>query len=446
MIQKKHYFYRRKNYSSIALSLAAVCGLTACSTTKPAMNENPLTETEYVAKRETELQPESDTINFEQLNSTLKRLQLQYTNEFTFALDLPVHPFPEMNETEIDSEIDTGAITEAVFEENTEPATTDSTNQYKPEETKPLLYHLVIPENFAYDFPITPGTVKFSKELRQFPFPKLPLKMPVLKNRITDLLETYSGEWSVYIKNLTTGDLLLINDQPMKSASVMKLFIMGTVYDAIHKGDLERTENIVTLLNNMIIYSSNDDSNKLLSLLGDGSYEKGIEKVNQYISSHRYEGDTHEYNGFNSAETIFDKDHFNQVSAKDCGKLLERIYRRTFASRKICNEIEEMMLNQKTRYKIPEGLPEGTAIGNKTGEMDTVENDVAIIYGDKSDYILCILSNDWEDKKEAISHITEISSTVYEFFNDAAYYLETPDLTTYDYEPVEPATESETIS
>lgn len=49
-------------------------------------------------------------------------------------------------------------------------------------------------------------------------------------------------------------------------------------------------------------------------------------------------------------------------------------------SRGISNEIEDMLLAQQTRYKIPAGLPEGVLCGNKTGEMDATENDAAIIY------------------------------------------------------------------
>ena len=82
------------------------------------------------------------------------------------------------------------------------------------------------------------------------------------------------------------------------------------------------------------------------------------------------------------------------------------------------------MLNQNTRYKIPGGLPEDALVGNKTGEMSTVENDVAIVYADRSDYILCVLSQDWDSGDTAISHIQEISALVYEFFQDPAYYGE----------------------
>lgn len=243
-----------------------------------------------------------------------------------------------------------------------------------------------------------------------------------LEKQLSLLIGSYSGSWSVYVKNLTTGDTFTIHDTPMKSASIMKLFIMGTIYEAISDGQLQRTDEISELLSDMISASSNEAANRLLSLLGDGSYASGIYLVNDYIQRHGYSSLTHEYNGFEDEEAICDPDHFNQTSAADCGLLLERIYRRTFASRRICNEAEAMMLNQDTLYKIPRGLPDGIEAGNKTGEMDTVENDVAVVYGNLGDYILCVLSADWESKDAAIEHIQDISATVYRLFSDPDYY------------------------
>ena len=81
-------------------------------------------------------------------------------------------------------------------------------------------------------------------------------------------------------------------------------------------------------------------------------------------------------------------------------------------------EMEALLLNQQTRYKIPAGLPEGVLCGNKTGEMDTTENDAAIIYGDECDYILVVLSGGWNSKDEAIGRIKGISGVVYEYLNE----------------------------
>ena len=228
----------------------------------------------------------------------------------------------------------------------------------------------------------------------------------------------YDGEWSVYVKNLSTNEFFVLNDRPMKSASVMKLFIMGTVYKAFESGEMERTDEVMSLLHSMISYSDNPSSNKLLYLLGDGSYADGIAKVDAFIQKYGFSEMTVEYNGFNDPATNTSSELYNQVSAKDCGKLLEDIYRRTWVKRSVSNEMEDMLLSQNTRYKIPAGLPEGVLVGNKTGEMERTENDAAIIYGPECDYILVVLSSDWGSKDEAIFRIRDISALVYEYLNE----------------------------
>lgn len=255
--------------------------------------------------------------------------------------------------------------------------------------------------------------------LRGYALPEIkPEKtMAGLEQVLTEQLSEYEGTWSVYVKNLSTDESFVLNDQPMKSASVMKLFIMGTVYKAFESGELERTEEIMSLMNKMISYSDNASSNALLSRLGNGSYADGIAKVDAFIKAYGFSDMTVEYNGFDDSATIMNPEHFNQVAAKDCGKLLEDIYRRTWVSRKVSNEIEDMLLAQQTRYKIPAGLPEGVLCGNKTGEMDTTENDAAIIYAPDCDYILVVLSNGWSSKDQAVTRIQAVSSLVYDYLN-----------------------------
>ncbi|MCD7745403.1 MAG: serine hydrolase [Lachnospiraceae bacterium] len=240
--------------------------------------------------------------------------------------------------------------------------------------------------------------------------------MERLEQLVRATVEDYDGSWSVYVKNLDTDESFVINDEPMKSASVMKLFIMGTVYAAFDEGELERTDEIMSLMNLMISNSDNTASNQLLYILGDSSYADGIAKVNEFIQSHGYSEMTVEYNGFSNSATN-SGEGINQVAAKDVGALLEDIYRRTWMNRADSNEMEEMLLAQNTRYKIPAGLPDGVLCGNKSGEMSDTQNDAAIIYSDGCDYILVVLSNGWSSSDTAIQRIKNISALVYEYFN-----------------------------
>lgn len=329
------------------------------------MTEQTETETEMESETETETETEPVVITAEQLSMEFRRLRARYGSSFRIPMTIP------------------------------EQEETVSVRELKDT----LLLH----DYQIYD----PATLAEQSER----------SMTGLQEILEQQLAGYDGNWSVYVKNLSTDEFFAVNDRPMKSASVMKLFIMGTVYKAMEAGELERTEEIMALMNDMIIYSDNEDSNQLLYLLGDSDYAAGIAKVNAFIEEYGFSEMTIEYNGFNNSATNTSSEHFNQVSAKDCGKLLEDIYHRTWVSRKVSSEIEELMLAQNTRYKIPAGLPDGVLCGNKTGEMDSVENDAAIIYADHCDYILVVLSDGWGSKDTAISRISAVSSTVYDYLN-----------------------------
>ena len=54
-------------------------------------------------------------------------------------------------------------------------------------------------------------------------------------------------------------------------------------------------------------------------------------------------------------------------------------------------------------------------MGNKTGELDDVENDAAIVYGDSGAYILCVIMNDLQDTARGRDAIKKLSSNVYEY-------------------------------
>ncbi|MCC8067531.1 MAG: class A beta-lactamase-related serine hydrolase [Clostridiales bacterium] len=327
------------------------------------------------------------------------------------------------SETEISSEAANGADSEAETEADSEMNSREET-----EALKEFLKDVQLGEDFQIPMvmpaelgKLKPGNIyhcgrlsaKRSERIHSWQQEKT---MESLEEQLRAILETYDGTWSVYVKRLDTNESFVINDQPMKSASVMKLFIMGTVYTAIEDGELERTDEIMSLMNAMITYSDNASSNQLLYILGNSSYADGIAKVNEFIQSHGYSEMTVEYNGFSNSATN-SGNGINQVAAKDVGQLLEDIYRRTWMSRAVSNEMEEMLLAQNTRYKIPAGLPDGVLCGNKTGEMSDTQNDAAIIYSDACDYILVVLSNGWSSTDTAISRIADISGQVYEFFN-----------------------------
>lgn len=257
-------------------------------------------------------------------------------------------------------------------------------------------------------------------QLAPIPFPAQALPQPswsmqTLQWELSDMISEWDGRWSIYALNLITDEELSIRDVSMPSASLMKLFIMGAVYQAIEDGILERDSEVMALMSGMICASSNGDANRLLAKLGGGDHKRGIERVNAWIKSQGYSENTHQYNGFQDDSLVFDKKHLNSISARDCARLIEQVYHRQFGSRRVCNEIEDWMLRQGTRYKIPAGINADVQIGNKTGETDDVENDAAIVYAGKCDFILVVLSCGWQDKNAAQKRIQQIARKTYLF-------------------------------
>ena len=213
-----------------------------------------------------------------------------------------------------------------------------------------------------------------------------------LKTELTRRVNSYSSKWSVYLKDLTTGNVISINERAQESASLIKL------------------------LDEMITVSDNSATNELVRYLNkDHDHKKGMKKVNAFIKAQGFEY-THEYNGLEDTSLWYDADTKNTTSAKDCGRLLERIYRGEFISHLASRQMEELLLNQQVTYKIPSTIPSESRVANKTGETSDCENDAAIVYTPKGDYILCIMSCEVSSKSSAVDSLQEMSSLIYSYF------------------------------
>lgn len=239
-----------------------------------------------------------------------------------------------------------------------------------------------------------------------------------LKAEIEAAITGIDGEWAVYIKNVDTNEYLSINNHPMYSASLIKLFIMNAVYEKLESGELQKTDEIASLLQKMITVSDNDASNRLVEILGGGDFDAGLEVENDCTARYGFP-DTKQQCDLQDVRTHPAKGR-NYTSVNDCGKLLEGICRKNITSYTASDEMIDLLFGQQVKYKIPAGLPEDAFVANKTGEMTGVQNDAAIVYSPNCLYILCIMSNELtadDSGYNAINKIISISSMVYDYFN-----------------------------
>jgi beta-lactamase class A len=243
-------------------------------------------------------------------------------------------------------------------------------------------------------------------------------KLSSLKKTLNSMIGRYSGTWCVYVKDLKTGDTLCINDKAVYPASTIKAFVMASTFDQINKGKLSYSSNVKSLLKQMITVSDNEAYNQLVRLNSSSrTFSAGASVVNAYLKKNGYtKTSCHHTLHPSSSSYASDGGGKNTISVKDAGVLLERIYKGTCVNSKYSKEMLNLLLGQTRTWKIPAGVPSGIKVANKTGETDTTQNDMAIVYGKKSTYVICVFSTNVSEYS-GITGIRNISSTVYNYLN-----------------------------
>ncbi len=231
-----------------------------------------------------------------------------------------------------------------------------------------------------------------------------------MKNMLEMMMRGYQGDWSVYFEDCSLGDVISINSHQVYSASLIKLFVAQTVYTKIANGTLADSDRIENLLYRMITISDNDAWRELARILGNGSYMTGMSLVT----------DTAKQAGFEETGQFMQgsRKNFNFTSVDDCGVYLHKLINGEIISAQYSEKILNLLKQQQIRIKIPAGVPEGVAVANKTGELDYMQGDAAIVYAPSGTYILVIIGDSLENAGIAQAQIRELSQAVYNYLNN----------------------------
>ncbi|MBN1203971.1 MAG: serine hydrolase [Myxococcaceae bacterium] len=104
----------------------------------------------------------------------------------------------------------------------------------------------------------------------------------------------------------------------------------------------------------------------------------------------------------------------NTASARELATLLIAIERGEAASARSTQAMRAILLAQELNDEIPAGLPPGTPVAHKTGQISGVLHDAAIVYPPgRAPYVLVVLTSGIPDEKVATSLIVDISRSVY---------------------------------
>jgi beta-lactamase class A len=255
-----------------------------------------------------------------------------------------------------------------------------------------------------------------------------------LTENVNSLAADFNGTPSVLIKDLKRSWIIAINPKTrIPSASIVKIPIMAGCLYAMKEGRLKldnkitlkqrdktggsgilknkpagTTLTVKQLIELMITISDNTATNILIKLLG-------FDYLNSCFKDFGL-------NNTNLSRLIMDtrsrkKGIENYTTVEDTALLLEKIYKGRLIDKNASSECLEILKRQRSKNRIPAGLPKGVVAAHKTGLERGICHDVGIVFTDNGDFIICVLIKH-KNKSSRLSKrlISSIARACYNYY------------------------------
>ena len=174
----------------------------------------------------------------------------------------------------------------------------------------------------------------------------------------------------------------------------------SSLYDAVG-----HTVTVRDLMLRMIRRSSNLATNSVIELVGAARADSTAHTL----------GATHirVLRGVEDGKA-FERGLNNTTTPRDLAALLVAIQQDQAATPAGCAAMRDVLLGQEFNTEIPAGLPPGTRVAHKTGQITGVLHDAAIVYpANAPPYVLVVLTRGIPEEQVARSLIADVSRLVY---------------------------------
>ena len=264
-----------------------------------------------------------------------------------------------------------------------------------------------------------------------------------LTKKISGVIEGFSGDIGIYIKNLRTGNTVAINaDTVFPTASIVKVPIMvgivqklytgALLYDSLFTykdsmlyegedilGSFKSGEKIALkkLLMLMLTTSDNTASLWLQTIAGTGT------RINEILDSLGLK-QTRVNSRTPGREAWRAKYQWGQTTPKEMGELFEKIYRKKVFS----PEYSERMMRLLGRNYWDEDeaisqIPPTVEVFSKNGCVNASRSEALIVNAYKNPYVFCLFSKNnkdtrWTHDNEAWALTRQISKILWKYWGD----------------------------
>lgn len=243
-----------------------------------------------------------------------------------------------------------------------------------------------------------------------------------IKRRLETFLSKQKGVFSIYYKDLKTGQEFGINEHKVVTgASLNKLAIIAYLYHLAKDQKIDLEEKVVVQNDDIQDYGTGvlrydgEGSAYTLKTLAQLALEKsdntaahilavrlGVDAIQRYA-------DELKMSSTNMVQ--------NKTSAKDMGTLLSYMYTGNITDKALTAELLDFLKDTEYEDRLPRYLGRNAVIYHKTGDAVNMVHDVGIIDDGKESFILAVLSTDVVDEEETKVTIGKLAKLVYETGN-----------------------------
>ena len=243
-----------------------------------------------------------------------------------------------------------------------------------------------------------------------------------LRAALEERIASHAGQVHLSLLDPASGrELVSIRgDDPVTSASIIKVPLLVEVYHQVENGRLRLEDPIVLLEADkvggsgilrhlstphqltvadaallMIILSDNTATNLLIDRVGIRNSWERMEALGLPRTK------LHSKTFDRSTSVAMDSSRvygLGVTTASEYARLLGILYRGEAVSPEASAEMVEILKKQHYQEGIARGLPGGVTVANKTGSLSAARHDCGIVYSRDADYVLCILTDGNEDR------------------------------------------------
>lgn len=270
---------------------------------------------------------------------------------------------------------------------------------------------------------------------------------PELRNLLLPLIEKHRGDVGVVIKHVPSGEMFSYHaDQPMSTASLIKLPLLMATYEKVHAGEtsldsmitLEESDKVpgsgiltkhfspgLTLslrdaIQLMVAYSDNTATNLVIDEVGLDTTNALMKKLDcgeTRLNSKVFRRDTS--NDMERSKAF----GLGSTSANDMLVMLSALHDRSFVDKATSDQIMKHLYDCEDRMKAARYLPASVKVAHKGGSVNAARTDAGIIDlpEGKGSILFCILTmnnkdESWTDDNEGDVLSADIGKAVYDYF------------------------------